>query len=134
MSRPNTFFSFSSSFSRLALLGGAIAILGTLATVSAQYRSSYPYARPPAASRQLPSSARHVGGFTGNPYRASRTAPTGLPVSGNRHSYYGGTGGGNALGQRATAKPFSNLHRPQALVTSRQAAQIEVSRGLWYGY
>lgn len=134
MSRPSTFF--SSGFSRFTILGGAIGILGVLAlgvlmTATAQYRSSYPYSRPPATSRQLPYTTRHVGGFTGNPYRKSQTAPTGLPVSGNLRSYYGGAGGGNPFAQRSVTKPFSNLQRPQPLVTSRQAAQIEVARGLW---
>ncbi|NOY43707.1 MAG: hypothetical protein GXP26_17960 [Planctomycetes bacterium] len=139
MSRPSTFFSSGSS--RFTLFGGAIGILGilafgvlvfgVLATATAQYRSSYPYSRPPTTSRQLPSTTRHVGGFTGNPYRNDRTAPSGLPVSKSLRSYYGGTGGGNPYAQRSVSKPFSNLQRQRPLVTSREAARIEVARGLW---
>jgi len=114
----------------MLMFGLTLTLLGVLATASAQYGSSYPYARPPAARRQLPTTARHVGGFTGNPYRSSGVAPSGLPVGGNR-SYYGGGGGRSSLGYRAPAKPFSNLHRPKPLVTSRDAARIEVARGLW---
>ncbi len=134
MSRPSTFF--SSGFSRFTLLVSVIGILGVLAlgilpTATAQYRSSYPYSRPPTTSRQLPYTTRHIGGFNGNPYRNDRTAPSGLPVSRSLRSYYGGASRGNPFAQRSVAKPFSNLQRPQPLLTSREAARIEVARGLW---
>lgn len=128
---PRPIIKLTTRFSSVALFGSAVVILGLLTTAYAQYQSSYPYSRPSTPSRQLPSSARHVGGFNSNPYTRSRTAPTGLPVSGNRHSYYGGTGG-SAFGHQTVSKPFSNLSRPQPLVTSRQAAQMEVARGLWH--
>ena len=74
-----------------------------------------------------------VGGFTGNPYRQSSVRPTGLPLGGGRsHSYFGGGGAaGNPMAHRSVQKPFSNVRQPRGLVTSREAARIEVARGLW---
>ena len=128
---PNPITYIKKRFPRYALAGSAIIILGILASASAQYGGNYPYSRPSTPSRQLPNTARHVGGYFGNPYTNTRSAPTGLPVSGNRHSYFGTTGGRSAFGNQAVAKPFSNLHRPQPLITSREAARLEVARGLW---
>ena len=132
MSHPKSLFSDRTP--GYAFAGGVVVLLGILATASAQYQSSYPYSRSQTTSRQLPNSARHIGsgGIIGNPYTNTRTAPSGLPVSGNRHSYYGGGSRGNSLGGHQVSKPFSNLQRPQPLITSREAARIEVARGLWH--
>ena len=112
-------------------LTGLAIVFGVLTTVSAQYHSSYPYSRAQPSRTQLPNTARHIGGFTGNPYRTSTAAPTGLPVSRNINSYYGGVSGNNSLGYKAPTKPFANLHRPQPLVSGVDAARIEIARGLW---
>jgi len=62
-------------------------------------------------------------------------APSGLPIRRNLQSYYAGgvrqSAGGNPFGYRPVQKPFSNLGRSRPLITSREAARIEVSRGLW---
>lgn len=119
----------------------AVAFLATLSflvaleTALAQYQSSYPYAPRPSPTPQLPKRSQHFGGLIGNPYRNDGIPPSGLPIGRNLNSYYGGVssiGTGNPFVQQHAAKPFSNLHRPQPLITSRQAAQIEVARGLWY--
>jgi len=102
-------------------------------SATGQYRggSSYPYSKQRSSARRLPSSAEQIGGFTiGNPYKNNRTRPSGLPVGGNRHSYYGG-GGGNPMGRRPTQKPFANTRVRKPLVTGMDAAHIEVARGLW---
>jgi len=121
----------SSGWLRLVVVGLLVLLLGLLTTASAQYQSSYPYSRIAPSRTQLPRSTRHIGGFTGNPYKTSQVAPSGLPVSGNRRSYYGGGIGEGSFGYRAPAKPFSNLHRPQPLVSGTDAARIEIARGLW---
>ncbi len=100
----------------------------------AQYRTSYPGAGAPAPRRTY--SSIGVAGFNGNPYRTSRSAPTGLPVSGNVHSYYGGSraggaGAGGSFGYRPPAKPFSNMQKTQPLVTGNDVARWEILRGLW---
>jgi len=119
----------------IAILLCVLAVSG-FRSAFAQYRSSYPYPyqrRLPAP--RLPPSARHVGGFIGNPYRNDRVPPTGLPVGRNLQSYYGGAsrqfGGGNPFGQRPVQKPFSNITPARPLISSREAARIEVARGLW---
>lgn len=124
--------SCSSGLLCYALFGLAALIIVGLTNASAQYQSSYPYSRSPAAPRQRSYSAMGVGGFNGNPYKTSRVASTGLPVSGHRHSYYGGGSSRGSLGYHAPTKPFANLHRPQPLISSREAARIEVARGLWH--
>ncbi len=102
--------------------------MGRFPIALAQYRSRapYPYQRRPAP--RLPTSARHVGGFIGNPYRNDRVTPTGLPVGRNLQAYYGG---GYPFGHRPVQKPFPNVAPYRPLITSREAATIEVSRGLW---
>lgn len=101
----------------------------------AQYRGGAPYPYQRQAPPRLPSSARHVGGFVGNPYRNDRVTPTGLPVGRNLQSYYGGgvrqSSGGNPFARQPIQKPFSNITPYRPLITSREAARIEVSRGLW---
>ncbi len=96
------------------------------------WREGYPYQRQPAP--RLPTSSGHVGGFIGNPYRNDRIAPTGLPIGHSIHAYYGGgssLSGGNPLVYRPASKPFSNATPTRPLISSREAARIEVSRGLW---
>ncbi len=99
----------------------------------AQYGSpySYPSSRQPA--RRLPNSAHRVGGFSGNPYRTSTVRPTGLPLGGYRSNSYfgGGRAGGNPIAYRSGQKPMANISRPRPLVSSMEAARIEVGRGLW---
>ena len=105
-----------------------------LSYASAQYYGSgYPYGRSvPEPRRQLPNTARNIGGFGGNPYVNSSVPPTGLPI-GMSHNYFGG-GSTNTVARRSpTQKPFSNVQTWGPLITSHQAAQIEVARGLW-GY
>ena len=110
----------------LAAIGASHAI--------AQYRSSapYPYShqREPA-NRRLPAPARHVGsgGVIGNPYR-NDIPPSGMPLNRNINSYYG-RGGGSSLARRPAQKPFSNATPYQPLITGREAARLEVARGLW---
>ena len=115
------------------LLITAVAI-GIVSLASAQYQSSYPYAGSRRPDPRLPNSAQRVGGFTGNPYRKSQVAPTGLPLGGARtHSYYGSAGGarGNPAAHRPVQKPFSNIQRPRPLITSQDAARISIAQGLW---
>lgn len=109
-----------------------LACLG-LSLASAQYYGGgYPYSRPaPKPSRQLPAPARNVGGFQGNPYRNSSIPPTGLPI-GTTHNYFN-TGSRASMAHKPVRKPYSNVNIPGPLITSRQAAQIEVARGLWQG-
>ena len=112
----------------------AVVALGVVSLAAAQYQSSYPYSsggRSPAP--RLPNSAQRVGGFTGNPYRQSQVAGTGLPLGGARtHSYFGNTGrGGSPVARQPVQKPFSNIQRPRPLITSQEAGRIEVARGLW---
>lgn len=114
------------------LLGMLVGDRIHIATAQYQSRTAYPY--PLRSTIKLPSSARHVGGFTGNPYRNDRVAPTGLPLGRNLQAYYGGTRQpvrGNPLTYRSTYKPFSNITPNPPLITSRDAARIEISRGLW---
>lgn len=112
-----------------ALLVGLIG----LSLASAQYYGGgYPYSRPaPTPSRQLPAPARNVGGFQGNPYRNSSIPPTGLPI-GTTHSYFNSSSRAS-MAHKPAPKPYSNVNIPGPLITSRQAAQIEVARGLWQG-
>ena len=118
----------SSGKLRLTVVGLAVVVSGVLTIASAQYSSHYPYSRQPKARTQLPSTAQHIGGFTGNPYRSSGMPPTGLPVSSKRHSYYGGVSSGGSLGYRA---PKKQVYSYNPLITSREAGRIEVARGLW---
>ncbi|NOY43800.1 MAG: hypothetical protein GXP26_18430 [Planctomycetes bacterium] len=110
-------------------------VVGRFPIASAQYQSgdSYVYPREPAP--RLPRSARHVGGLFGSPYRNDRVVASGLPVGRNLQTYYGGalrqSAGSNPFGYRPIQKPFSNITRYRPLLTSREAARIEVSRGLW---
>ena len=115
----------------LPLLGLAIGFAGIS---FAQYGSPYPYSSGGSPAQRLPNSAQRVGGFVGNPYRNSGVAPTGLPLGGVRtHSYFGAGGqtGGNPVAHRSVQKPFSNISRPRPLISSHEAARIEVARGLW---
>lgn len=116
-----------------ALLLGML-VNGSIPTATAQYQreASSPYQQ--RSTKQLPRSARHVGGFIGNPYRNDRVAPTGLPVGRSLQAYYGTTRQstrGNPLVHRPIYKPFSNITPNPPLITSRDAARIEISRGLW---
>lgn len=121
----------SSAIQQLTLIWLAILMVGLWASAYAQYSTSYPYSRTPAATKPRSYSAIGVAGFNGNPYRQSSAAPTGLPVSGNRTSYYGGVSTGGTLGYRPTQKPFSNMQMPKPLVSGVDAARIEIARGLW---
>lgn len=129
MAMPRKFFYFWATVLLCTLA------VGRLPIAFAQYRSRdpYPYQRAPTPS--LPTSARHVGGFIGNPYRNDRVTPTGLPIGRSLQAYYGGgfwqSSGGNPFGHRSVQKPFSYVIPPRPLITSREAATIEVSRGLW---
>ena len=124
----DTFISFT------AMLQIGALIIGIASIAFAQYGSPYPYRSSPQPVRRLPNSALHVGGFTGNPYRTSTVRPTGLPLGGGRtNSYFGagGQAGRNPIAHQSGQKPFTNISRPRPLVTSREAARIEVGRGLW---
>ena len=117
-----------------AMLQIGALVIGIASIASAQYGSPYPYPSSQPPAQRLPNSALRVGGFTGNPYRNSTVRPTGLPLGGVRtHSYFGvgGQAGGNPIAHRSVQKPFANLSRPRPLITSREAARIEVARGLW---
>jgi len=107
----------------------------SIALAQYEYRSGTSYSPQRQPTPRLPTSARHVGGFIGNLYRNDRIAPTGLPVGRTLHTYYGGGirqyGGGNPFGHRSVSKPFSNITPTRPLITSRDAARIEISRGLW---
>jgi hypothetical protein len=78
--------------------------------------------------RQMSSS--QVGGFR-NPYGNRAAASTGLPAAGMRQSIGGQA---NPMAGRPTVqKPFSSPHYQQSirpLVTSEDAARIEIMRGL----
>ena len=128
MTREGT--SHCSGLLRDLLLAVVVVFFGAWTTSLAQY-ASYPYSRPAGGRSQLPNNARNIGGFTGNPYRSTGVRPTGLPVSGNVHSYYGSARGAGSLGYRAPAKPFSNMRQPQPLVSGVDAARVEIMRGLW---
>ena len=130
MSRTRTVF--LSGLRRITILCAAVAVIGVLATASGQYQSGYPYARQQPAPRRV-TNAELIGGFGSNPYKNNRTPPTGLPVSGNRHSYFGGGSPGGSLGY-SKPKPFSNLKTAQPLVTSRDVARAEIFNGLGWGY
>ncbi len=108
-----------------------LAVLALLSQTYAQYYGvGNPYAqRAPEPRRQMPNTARNVGGFSGNPYRNSTVPPTGMPI-GTSHNFFGG-GTTRSVAHKPAQKPFSNVHIPGPLMTSRQAAQIEVARGLW---
>ena len=107
--------------------------IGGWPSATAQYggTAAYPYSQRASNYRSLPAPARHVGsgGVIGNPYRNDGPS-SGLPISRNINSYYGG-GGGNSLARRPAQKPFSNVTPHQPLMTGMQAARIEVARGLW---
>lgn len=115
---------------RLVFLAFGFTMLGL---ASAQYYGGNPYVKPrPEPTRSMSRPAQNFGGFGGNPYARSSMPPTGMPI-GSTHSYFG-RGAPNPMASRAPKqKPFSNVGIPGPLVTSRQAAQIEVARGLWYG-
>ncbi|QDU54917.1 hypothetical protein [Aeoliella mucimassa] len=124
--------------SRSQILKWSLLVLGPLVCLglaSAQYYGgAYPYAKPtvPKAPTSLPRSAQTFNGFSGNPYARSTVPPTGMPI-GTTHNYFG-SGVGNPVASRPQPKPFSSVKVPGPLVTSRQAAQIEVAKGLWDGY
>jgi len=115
----------------LGWVGMAMALAGLthLAIAQAQYGTPYPYSQQRMPQTQLPSSARHVGGLTGNPFQNNRVRPTGLPV-GSAHNFFG-TGAGNPMAHQPTRKPFSNVTPYSPLITSQEAARLEVARGLW---
>ncbi len=124
----------NTSRSLTAMLPIVALVIGIASFAFAQYGSPYPYPSSHPSARRLPNSAHRVGGFTGNPYRTSTVRPTGLPLGGYRtNSYFGGGGqaGGNPFAHRSVQKPFANISRPRPLITSREAARIEVARGLW---
>lgn len=120
-----------SAVQQLSLVVLSALVVGWWATAYAQYSTTYPYSRASTPVQPRSYSAMGVGGFNGNPYTRSPVAPTGLPVSANRTSYYGGSGTGRSMGYRPQ-KPFSNMHTPRPLISGTDAARIEIARGLWH--
>lgn len=125
-------FRSSAGLAAVVLTAVVFAILGL---ASAQYPAGYPnpYAPQMAPTPQLPRPAQRIGGFSGNPFANSGVPPTGLPL-GTRSSSVAAPrfSTGSPMAHRPTQKPFSNVSMPGPLVSSRDAARIEVARGLWW--
>lgn len=129
-----SFDSLANIFAKLraSLLPAGFLVLLAIGVASAQYGGGYPYSSPRQQQprQRLPNSAQRVGGINGTHYRQSSVRPTGMPL--NQRSYFGGGGGGgNPMAHRPKQKPFSNYRQPRPLITSQEAARIEVARGLW---
>lgn len=104
-------------------------------TAPAQY-GGYSYGNPAAPPRPpAPPRPNLAGGtFWLNPYANGTARPPSTQPLANSSSYFGGVGAGNPMGASPAQKPFANHRRPAPLMTSREAARVEVYQGMGVGF
>lgn len=115
----------------LVVAAAAVLVIGLSQSgrVIAQY---YPggYTPPAAPAYRGPNLAGGASTYSVNPWAASKVnkAPS-YPI-GTSRGYYGGV---PTPGLPTQPKPFTGMYAPRPLVSSMDAARINVMSGLWMG-
>ena len=121
-----------SYFFGVAMLLLAAFVCGLFGPAHAQYPGTYSYyANPQPVAPRGPNLAGGLSTYGRNPLYSQQSRPTGMVTSTN----YGmrAPTRTNPFVHQPAQKPFSNLQKPRPLVSSMDAARIEVARGLWGG-